>query len=835
MRLRTSLLVLGCGVLLGCNSSSSSSNKTPTPSTKYHVDITYTTHGVPHINARDYPSLGYGVGYVQAEENLCTLSEQIMKLNGEKARYLGAGETGPNSHVLSDMGYRLLDYPSQADSLYSELPETSQQLLQGFVDGFNRSLAERNTPADYPSPCRGADWVKPITTTELLAYHLDLAGLASARNFIPAMATATPPTAAMASLSSVQLDGKKVFTSEGIGSNGWGIGRERAEDADSLLLANPHFPWDGELRFFEQHLTIPGEIDVTGVAMIGMPAVLIGFNEHLGWTHTVSQSKRFTLYTLQLDPNDPTRYRYGDDEHGLPLYRDMTTHTVVVPVKQPDGSLLNVSKTLYKSHYGPVLNLASLGLPWTTTQAVTFRDANAGNTRMLQHWLAMGKATNTEEFFQAFHDHQGIPWVNTVMISAEGTTSYLDGSQVPQLSPQAEGYWSMALNSPQLAPVWQDGAGSVVLDGSNPDHEWVDTGDAGAPGLVPFHKAPQQTREDYVFNANSSHWLTNLDEPLTGYSLMYGPENTIRSTRTRYNAQLISDDSGNGLAGADNNFNLTELKSVLTHNGSLFGSDFKNALVQRCTDHNAITIEGDVTDLSAACLALSGWDGAYNLDSTGAHLMREFLYEFRVGSHRELHSDLFETPFDANHPATTPSGLKAIDVTDVDNDPVLLALAKAAARLTDLGLALDARLEDVQYVIKAEGQDPIAITGANSFEGVFNMAQSGASRSTAMFANVPIGDALPNTLLRALDENDDGTATPAYRINYGTSIVFALQYHNQQPTAKMFLTYSQSHDPESEFFSDQTELYSQSQWRDVVFDVADIEANRIKPVLTLRE
>lgn len=93
--------------------------------------------------------------------------------------------------------------------------------------------------------------------------------------------SAITPTAAMASLSSVQLDGKKVFTSEGIGSNGWGIGRERAEDADSLLLANPHFPWDGELRFFEQHLTIPGELDVTGVAMIGMPAVLIGFNQHL--------------------------------------------------------------------------------------------------------------------------------------------------------------------------------------------------------------------------------------------------------------------------------------------------------------------------------------------------------------------------------------------------------------------------------------------------------------------------------------------------------------------------------------------------------------------------
>src|SRR5690606_24467507 len=321
----------------------------------------------------------------------------------------------------------------------------------------------------------------------------------------------------------------------------------------SALLGNPHFPWDGELRFFEQHLTIPGELDVTGVGMIGLPVVAIGFNENLGWTHTVSQSKRFTLYRLTLDASDPLRYKFDDDATEEVEYREITSKNVTIKVKQDDGSFETVVQTVYFSHLGPMIDLSSLSplLEWNSTNAVTFRDANAGNIRILPQWLAMGKASSREEFFKAFEDHQGLPWVNTIMIADDGTASYIDGTQVPQLSEAGENEVALLASLELFAPIWQDGAGQVLLTGDNTSKEWVDSGDAGAPGLVPFSKAPKQTRRDYVFNANSSHWLTNLDEPLEGYSLIYGPEGTVRSPRTRYNARLISDMTGTGLAGPD--------------------------------------------------------------------------------------------------------------------------------------------------------------------------------------------------------------------------------------------------------------------------------------------
>lgn len=827
LRPRKMLLLMYPLVLIGCDggSGSSSSPAEVEPSSTYQVDIRYTEFGVPHITAKDYGSLGYGAGYDQARNNMCTLSEQLVKLKSEKSKHFGPGER--NQNLLTDIGYKALDYPAQAAELFGELSETSSELLKGYAAGFNRSLAERKGPQEYPSPCRGADWVTPITAEDLLAYQLDLAGLASARNFITAIAAAQPPEGKLAAFD-VELDASKVFTSEGIGSNGWALGEDKVEgESNSLLLANPHFPWDGELRFYQNHLTIPGELDVTGVTMIGLPAVVIGFNDQLGWTHTVSQSKRFTLYQLTLDQTDPTRYIYDGEP------REMTTKRVKIDVKQSDGSIAEHSQTVYFSHHGPVVNLASLSpaLGWNSKTAVAFRDANAGNIRMLDQWLSMARAESREEFFKSFEDHQGIPWVNTLMVDKSGSASYIDGTPVPNLTPMAEQYWRQASASPMLAPIWQDGAGSVLLPGDSSLFEWVDSGTTLTPGLIPFAEAPKLTRKDYVFNANSSHWLTNLKEPLEGFSILFGPENTIRSPRTRYNAKLIVDVSADSLAGADGRFSLDELKRVMTHNGSLFGGEWKNLLTQRCTNYSSVNYGGSKFNLADACQVLGAWDGRYNTDSVGAHLMREFLAAFRVPGHRELSDALFATPFDPSSPAVTPAGLVPIDTADPENDPVLKALAAAVARLSSAGIALNAPLSNVQYVLKTEGVGPIPVSGGYSFEGVFNMAETKAnSRSTSDIANTVTGEPVQGSPLFALDKKGDGTGDLAYRINYGSSFVMALEYTDAGPKADMFLAYSQGHDPEGENFDDQTKLYSELRWRPVRFKGSDVSEATVEEI-----
>ncbi len=817
MRPIMSLLALSL-TLTGCFDNDSK----PATSPRYHATIIYTEHGVPHIQAADYPSLGYGVGYAQAQDNLCTLAEQLMKMKGEKARFLGPG-TG-NRNLLSDVGYRALDLPAQAQGHYGKLSAEAQGLMQGYADGFNKALAEKG--GNYPTPCLGADWVRPITAQELLAYHLDLALLSSGRNFLAAHAAAQPPVAVASAKSSrassrlvAQLDAEALLTPRGIGSNGWALGQDRAQGAKSLLLGNPHFPWDGELRFFEQQLTIPGQLNVTGGSFVGLPAVLIGFNEHLGWTHTVSQSKRSTLYQLELDPSNPLRYKVDGE------YRDMTAKTVTLPVKQADGSLVNYSQKVYFSHFGPIVNLASLNsaLGWSTTSAISYRDANAGNYKMLDQWLAMGRAQNKDEFKAAFAEHQGTPWVNTLMIDKAGGAHYIDGTHVPNLSAYAEGWLRQAIATPLMAALWQDGEGSVLLPGNDSRFEWVNDPNTRFPGLVPFSRAPQQSRTDYTFNANSSHWLGNVSAPLEGYSILYGPEKTVRSPRTRYNAQLISDMSGQGLAGSDNRFSLGELKNVLSHNGSLFAGSFRQQVVERCQAQPGISLDGAAVDLSPACTVLAQWDGRYNLNSRGAHLMRELMSEFRVGGHGELNPQLFALAFDPAQAASTPRDLRPLDLADVNNDLVLKGLARAMQRLNKVGIALDAELGTIQYVLKS-AQHKLPVSGGNSFEGLFNMSQTNVpTRSTSDLANVITGSLIAGSRLTSLDENGDGKAEAAYRLNYGSSFVLALAFDAQGPRADMLQAYGQSHDPKSPEFADQTEKFSRLEWRPMRFSAEDVK------------
>ena len=91
-------------------------------------------------------------------------------------------------------------------------------------------------------------------------------------------------------------------------SNAWAFGRESTADGRGLLLGNPHFPWKGTNRFWEMHVTIPGSLDVMGVAIGNFPVVVIGFNKDVAWSHTVSTGKRFTLHQLKLVDDDPTSY-----------------------------------------------------------------------------------------------------------------------------------------------------------------------------------------------------------------------------------------------------------------------------------------------------------------------------------------------------------------------------------------------------------------------------------------------------------------------------------------------------------------------------------------------
>src|ERR671923_212654 len=106
----------------------------------------------------------------------------------------------------------------------------------------------------------------------------------------------------------------------------------------ALVLGNPHFPWHGSERFYEIHLTIPGKLNVMGGALQGSPAVNIGFNQHVAWSHTVSTARRFTPYELDLVPGNPTQYLL-DGRRG--------------PMRERTVSVGGENHTFFETRWGP--------------------------------------------------------------------------------------------------------------------------------------------------------------------------------------------------------------------------------------------------------------------------------------------------------------------------------------------------------------------------------------------------------------------------------------------------------------------------------------------------
>lgn len=55
-----------------------------------------------------------------------------------------------------------------------------------------------------------------------------------------------------------------------LGSNGWGLGKDKTENGKGMVLGNPHFPHTGNLRFWQSHITILWHLDMMGGSLVGM-------------------------------------------------------------------------------------------------------------------------------------------------------------------------------------------------------------------------------------------------------------------------------------------------------------------------------------------------------------------------------------------------------------------------------------------------------------------------------------------------------------------------------------------------------------------------------------
>jgi len=739
----------------------------------YVAEIRRTAYGVPHIKADDYAGIGFGTGYAQAEDNICEIADRILTVTATRSRYFGLGVSDAN--LNSDIYYQRLINTGTLERLLNGHPTSidtpsgnARAIVRGYAAGVSRYIRDTGVENIPDARCRGAEWVREINEIDI--WRGNLAGNVVTQ--LTGVATAEPPTVVSAATRMAapdELPPVPMLT----GSNAYGLGAEVTRRGYGMLLANPHYPWDGINRFYRMHHTIPGQLNVVGGSLMTSSSIGIGHNASMAWTHTVSTARRYGYFELTLVPGDPTSYWY---EGGA---RKMTPIEVTVQVLQLDGSLQPVTRTLYETHYGPMVRTTTF--PWTLLKGFALRIAPVG-LRSADQYLAIWQAQSVRELHEALGRYQSTGY-NTTGADANGEAFYGDMGAIPHVTDQKA---SDCIISTTGTLQWNSRI--PVLDGSRAVCNWGTDPDSAVPGIFGPSALPHLFRNDFVHQANDSYWLTNPNQPITGLPRIFGDEETARSLRTRMGLKMIEE----RVAGTDGlgapKFDLKSLQGVMYSNRGLGAEMVRDDLVELCRATGSVEVSGETIDLTQACDVLEAWDLRVNLDSRGAHLFRLFVNN---GGLR------WKVPFDVNDPVNTPNTLDTSDVR------VINALVAAVGTLNLNSIPLNARLGDVQT--ESRGADRIPIHGGSGAEGVFNVVGATGFQPGLGWTD----------------------------INTGASFIMSMEFTHHGPRSAGVLTYSQSTNPDSPHYADQTWLYSQKGWDDFRFTEKEVLAGALRTYTVL--
>jgi acyl-homoserine-lactone acylase len=318
-----------------------------------------------------------------------------------------------------------------------------------------------------------------------------------------------------------------------------------------------------------------------------------------------------------------------------------------------------------------------------------------------------------------------------------------------------------------------------VLDGSTSACGWGSDPDAIEPGIFGPSNYPQLTRTDYVANSNNSPRYINPQAPLTGYAPIYDTRAAIE-LRPRLSLDMI----GQRVAGTDGygppGFTLDSLQETMFGQRNYSADLARTAVVAMCQAHPVLTAsDGKQVNVSAACSVLNAWNGRADVDSRG-----EVLWQQAYGAINYT-PGWWSVPFNPSQPVTTPRDLNTGDPA------VQAALADAVEYFQAHGVPLDITLGAVQHYAG------ISLPGCTEGEGCFDRIEG----------NTPAGSAV-------------GTDA-----SNGSTFIMATELTPRGPRTRTVITYSESANPDSPHYSDQTALFARGQMITERFTEADINAD----------
>lgn len=355
------------------------------------VNLSRDYAGIATIEAGNRKDLAFAMGFAHAQERFFEMDLMRRSAAGELAELVGS------KALAMDLNHRRHRFRARSRAAIEGMSVEDRARLDAYRDGVNAGLAAlRVRPWEYlllrtaPSPWRTEDSLLIVdamfldlnedgTNERELRFSQMRAALPGALvNFLlardgvheaplqgaPSSAPLVPDPAVLdlraQPLAFVPLS---LAESPHPGSNNFAVGGALTgggalvADDMHLSLSVPNIWFRARLRYPDPQ-SAGQMIDLNGLTLPGMPALIAGTNGHIAWGFTNSQGDWLDWVRIERDPGNAACYRVPEG------WAQIETHTETIFVKGGKPRTLDVHETRWGPIVGEDADGASMALAW---------------------------------------------------------------------------------------------------------------------------------------------------------------------------------------------------------------------------------------------------------------------------------------------------------------------------------------------------------------------------------------------------------------------------------------------------------------------------------------
>lgn len=375
-----------------------------------NIEIVRDQFGVPHIYAQTDAEIAYGLAWANAEDDFSTIQEAYLAGNAMLSNHIGL------KGAAADFITQFIGSKSLIEDKIEDISEEYMAVIEGYSQGLNAYAKNNPDKILYKK-------LFPITPKKILMYSQLQLFISNEGAYWAGRI--------------LNNDTQDDFLDQNLtGSNVIAMNSSKTVSGETFLAINTHQPLEGPTSWYEVHLNSEEGTNIIGTMYPGTPNILIGVNEHLGWSHTVNYPDKTDVFKLKM--KNKKKYIVDDEEYELEkLKAKITVKLLGIPIK--------INRKYYKSIYGPTLKNKS--------GYYSIRTPTLFNIKALEQWWKMGKSKNFSEFYNTLKMKQ-LPGFNIGYADKYDTIFYMSNGIIPK---RAEGYnWKGIVPGDTKKTLWTE-------------------------------------------------------------------------------------------------------------------------------------------------------------------------------------------------------------------------------------------------------------------------------------------------------------------------------------------------------------------------------------------